>query len=323
MSGWQGSGLPPSAVARIRGATDSGLRFSQLSVGGQLAIEACGLEPIGSVVGCTARRLDWGEYGLGEVGCGYIPSRALRSRNIRTTSYFPPSGTAGGSHFKASLGLTNPTMLPLSASAAASSSHVVYTHASHTAWRSAIDRMLEEAKGLRADGVVNVELSEKRGKGEVREFVVSGTAVRLRGPTRSGRPFTTTLSGGDVAKLMAAGWLPVSIVLGLSVAIRHDSYRARLARARLTSAREIVGIGELVHAAREHARQQLASRTREVGADGAILTSQMSLSIEERAISRSHHDIVAEARASATAIVEFSSGESRRTRSTPVLPPKG
>jgi uncharacterized protein YbjQ (UPF0145 family) len=212
-------------------------------------------------------------------------------------------------------------MLPSSASAGtSSSSHVVYTHASHSAWRSAIDRMLEEAKGFRADGVVDVELSEKRGKGEVREFVVRGTAVRSSGPTRPGRPFTTTLSGGDVAKLVAAGWLPVSIVLGLSVAIRHDTYRARLARARLTSAREIVGISELVHSAREHARQQLASRTREAGADGAILTSQMSLSIEERAISRTHHDIVAEAMASATAIVEFSSDGSRRTESTSVLP---
>jgi uncharacterized protein YbjQ (UPF0145 family) len=307
-------------VARIKRATDSNFRFSQLTVGNQLAIEACGLEPVGAVVGCTAQRLDWGEYGLGEVGCGYIPPRLLRSRNIQTTSYYPPSGTAASSHFKAALGLTYPTMLPTTTSDGTSSSnHLVYAHASHAAWRTAVERMLQEAKGFRADGVVGVELSETLGKREVREFVVRGTAVRSRVPVHLAVPFTTALSGGDVAKLMTAGWMPVSILLGLSVAIRHDTYRARVSRARLTSGREIVGISELVHAAREHARQQLSSRTREIGADGAVLTSQMSLSIQKRAVSRTHHDLVAEARASATAIVEFSSRGLRRTENMSVI----
>lgn len=321
MSGWQGSGLPPSAMARIKGATASDFHFSQLAIASQLAVESCGLEPVGAVVGCTAQRLDWGEYGLGEVGCGYVPARTLRSKNVRTTSYFPPSGAGQANHHQYSLSVAPPTMLATSATdGSSSSSYVVYTHASHTPWRSAIERMLQEARGFRADGVVGVELREQLGKREVREFVVTGTAVRSSGPTHLGRPFATTLSGSDVAKLMTAGWMPVSIVLGLSVAICHDTYRARLARARSPSAREIVGISELVHAVREHARQQLRSRTRELGADGAVLTSQLSLSIEERAISRTHHDVVAEARASATAVVEFSRGGSRRTESTSVIP---
>jgi hypothetical protein len=50
------------------------------------------------------------------------------------------------------------------------------------------------------------------------------------------------------------------------------------------------------------------------------LTSQLTLSIEERAISRTHHDIFVEARATASAIVQFAEGSSRRTKSTSVLP---
>jgi uncharacterized protein YbjQ (UPF0145 family) len=221
------------------------------------------------------------------------------------------------------LGLSNPNMMALSTTdTAAASSYVVYTGATYAAWRAAIDRLLEEAKGLHADGVVAVELAERRGKGDVREFVATGTAVRSTGATHLNKPFTTTLSGEDVAKLMSAGWMPASIILGLSVAIRHDPLRVRLARARLTAAREIVNISELAHAARAHARQQLSSRTREAGGDGAILTSQVTLSIEERAVSHLHHDIVAEARATATAIVEFAAdreGGLRRTASTSVI----
>jgi len=317
LSQWQGSGLPPSALARIERARTSDLRFSQLSVGGQLAVESSALRPIGTVLGCSAQRLDWGEFGLGEVGCGYVSSRTLRSKHLQTTSYFPPSGVSpAGTNLSNILGLTVPGNLPLtSGDATTSADHVVYTDAAHSAWRAAIDRMLEESRTLGADGVVGVELSERRGKGEVREFVVTGTAVASTGASHLSRAFTTTLSGEDVAKLMAAGWLPASIVLGLSVAIRHDKLRARLARARLSSAREIRGISELAQAARQHARQQLRSRTQEIGADGAVLTSQVTLSIEERRIGWGHHDIVAEVRATASAIIEVSSG--RQPRATP------
>jgi uncharacterized protein YbjQ (UPF0145 family) len=261
----QGSHLPPSAVARIRHATESGVRFSQLGVASDLAVESCGLQPIGAVLGCTARRLDWGEFGLGEVGCGYIPSRMLRRRNFQTTGSYRPSALdqSQAAYLSAPLGLQVPPVSTVDR--LVSSSLVVYADAALAAWRSAIDHMLAEAEGLGADGVVGVTLSEKHGKGEVREFVVSGTAVRSRGPTHLASAFTTTLSGGDVAKLMRAGWMPASIVLGLSVAIRHDTLRARLARARPTSGREVVGISELVHAARENARRQLASRTAAMG----------------------------------------------------------
>ncbi len=192
--------------------------------------------------------------------------------------------------------------------AAASASHLVYADAAQAAWRLAIARMSEEARALGADGIVGAKLSERRGKRDIREFEVTGTAVISTGAVHLARPFATTLSGEDVAKLLRAGWLPASIVLGLSVAIGHDTYRARRARSRLTSAREIVAISALVQAARHHARQQLRSKTQEMGADGAVLTSQVTLSIEQHRLTWMHHDIVVRAAAIATAIVEVDRG---------------
>ncbi|MGA8682082.1 MAG: heavy metal-binding domain-containing protein [Acidimicrobiales bacterium] len=283
MAEWLGSGLPPSALARIRTATESGFRFSPLPAAGHLAVESCGLEPIGPVVGCAAKWLDWGEFGLGEVGCGFVAS------------------AKGG-----------PILAP---------SHVSYAAPAYSAWRSAIDRMVLEASSLGADGVVDVVLTEKRAKAEVREFIVTGTAVRSKAMTHLRSPFTTTLSGSDVAKLMTAGWMPASIVLGLSFAIRHDTFRERRARARLRSSCEVLGVSQLVQAARQDARHQLGSRTREIGADGAVLTSQLTLSIRQRKVSRTHRDIVAEVRATASAIVAVAGVSAlHRTESTSVIP---
>jgi uncharacterized protein YbjQ (UPF0145 family) len=282
MDKWLGSGLPPSALARLRSAADAGFRFSQLSVAGQLAVESCGLVPIGPAVGCAAKWMDSGDFGLGDVGCGYIPSQA----NVLTVA----------------------------------PSHVSYAAPAYSGWRSALDRMLLEAKQLRADGVVDVVLSEKHATSDVREFVAAGTAVRSTSATHLETPFTTTLSGSDVARLMAAGWMPASIVLGLAFAIRHDTFRERRARARLRSPCEVPGVSELVHAAREDARRQLSSRTREIGADGAVLTAQLSLSIQQRKVSRTHRDIVAEVLATASAIVSFSSEGSHQTATRTTVP---
>jgi uncharacterized protein YbjQ (UPF0145 family) len=255
-----------------------------MAIAGQLALASCGLVPVGAVVGCTAKWMDEGDFGLGEVGCGYDSSRP--SQNIATTA----------------------------------KSHVSFAAPAYSAWHSALERMLLEAQGLSADGVVDTVLTEKKAAAGVREFVVSGTAVRATGTVHLERPFTTTLSGSDVAKLIAAGWMPASIVLGLSYAIRHDTQTERRARGRLRSPCEVLGVTEVVQAARHDARQQLAARTRAVGAAGAVLSSQLALSIQPLMVSRTHRDIVATVRATATAIIEFAGDRSSSSGSCSVLP---
>jgi hypothetical protein len=227
MGQWLGSGLPPSALARMQRATDSGISFSQLAIASRLAIESCGFEPVGAVVGCTVKRSERGSFGLGDIGCGYLGTRPSQSKTLpartvaSTDGHQDPRGKAAGALMSAK---KSPSWR------AAASSHVSYAAPAHAAWRSAIDRMLLEAKALHADGVVDVRLSEEPRKGDARELVVTGTAVRSMGQSHLEVPFTTTLSGGDVAKLMAAGWMPASIVLGLSVAVLHETFRDHLAR---------------------------------------------------------------------------------------------
>src|SRR5947208_1615301 len=84
---------------------------------------------------------------------------------------------------------------------------------------------------FQADGVTTVRLSVNHLGQDNREFVALGTAVRGSGDVPLERPFVTDLPGAGVAKLLQAGWVPVSIAFGISVAVSHDDY-ATLTQAR-------------------------------------------------------------------------------------------
>ena len=84
---------------------------------------------------------------------------------------------------------------------------------------SAYSRMLEEAEALGAHGVVGmVDTSDRLGDLGVLEFHVRGTAVKVAdapGPP-GGRPWTTYLAGQRLAKLVEAGFMPVSAAVAVS-----------------------------------------------------------------------------------------------------------
>ena len=86
----------------------------------------------------------------------------------------------------------------------------------------AIERLVQSAIGVMADGVVGVRLEVER-EGHNAEFTVIGTAVRRRGGDgakwrqASGRPFTCDLSGGDFWALVRAGFRPVVFSFGVCV----------------------------------------------------------------------------------------------------------
>ena len=83
----------------------------------------------------------------------------------------------------------------------------------------AYSRMLEEAVALGAHGVVGVvDTSDRLGDLGVLEFHVRGTAVKVDdapGPP-GGQPWTTYLAGQRLAKLIEAGYVPVSIAAAVS-----------------------------------------------------------------------------------------------------------
>src|SRR5439155_15911632 len=110
--------------------------------------------------------------------------------------------------------------------------------------------------------------------GDGMEFIATGTAVRASyrasGETRPGRRFTSDLSAQDFVKLVRAGWLPVALVMGLSVALRHDDWMQRNQQ-RSWYNQELVGSTQLVRAVRHGARAALDADVRRHGGHGVVL----------------------------------------------------
>src|SRR5579859_4600015 len=100
----------------------------------------------------------------------------------------------------------------------------VLTQAMYNARELAMSRMRSDADHLGADGIVGVDLKMQMyawGEGCL-EFIASGTAVKHlagQGAHRApdGRAFTSDLSANDFFRLLAAGVVPVSFVLGTCV----------------------------------------------------------------------------------------------------------
>ena len=92
------------------------------------------------------------------------------------------------------------------------------TNAYSEARRLAFDRLRQEAKLLRADGVVGVRLLRKGDtslSGGMVEFLALGTAVRQSlAPPKQGEPFVSNLSGQEHWALRSAGFKPLGFVYG-------------------------------------------------------------------------------------------------------------
>jgi uncharacterized protein YbjQ (UPF0145 family) len=139
--------------------------------------------------------------------------------------------------------------------------------------RRAFDRLAEEASHLEADLVVGVRLH--RGvhdwaAGAV-DYVVNGTAVRLPGSDRAGRPLLSDLSGQEVWLLDQAGYVPVGLVAATAVFFVSPSYSTQWARS-MTSAvnQELTDFTQGVYAARESALGSLVGQANANGADGIV-----------------------------------------------------
>jgi len=274
MSGWSGDGLPPAAEARLARARSSGVRSSLLAVAGQVGLDACGFEAVGEVMGCIVQHIGWQGYG----GCGWYPGIYGWSSGGTITSGGGRQGWAG--------------FRPL-------------VDALYHGWDTAVGRMLLEARQIGADGVVGLRLTESHlGEGN-REFLALGTAVRATSGPHLARPFSTTLAGQDVAKLLHRGWAPAAVLVAVSVSIRHDDYYTRSAARTWSGNVEVPGYTELVQDTRADARNELARRVAMVGAEGAVLAEPVRLEIHEMEVAEGHSDHVGLARILADSIVRW------------------
>ena len=152
----------------------------------------------------------------------------------------------------------------------------VLTQAMYNARELAMSRMQAEAEHLGADGIVGVQLRMQQyvwGE-DVLEFLATGTAVKATdaaGAHRApdGRPFTSDLSAQDFFRLLAAGTVPVSFVLGTCVYhIAHQSIMQTLRQAGQNQ--EMMLFTQGVYEARELALSRMQAEAATAQAAGIV-----------------------------------------------------
>ena len=182
--------LPEAAVRRL----DEGAFTSGLTVPDFAACLQMGLEPVGFTQGYCVMQWQW--YGMAPMGGGF----GYQWGGVRgySETFNCPHGFVSQEHRSWGQNYEQSWL--------------------EDAWTSgfttAYDRMLDEAEAAGAHGIVGVvDTSAPLADMGVVEFRVQGTAVRVIDgpPPLDGRPWSTYLAGQRLAKLVEAGFAPVSI----------------------------------------------------------------------------------------------------------------
>jgi hypothetical protein len=110
------------------------------------------------------------------------------------------------------------------------------------------------------------------GDKRARQFTALGTAVRAVGETRAPAPFTAHLTAQDFTQLIAAGWVPASIAVGIGVCERRWS--AGAAPRRLgDDNRELGAWTAAIATARARARDRMRGDASRAGGEEIVLAS--------------------------------------------------
>ncbi len=276
--------LPPAAEARMAEIRRSGTWGSALTSDEFAAIRSVGFGAVGQVLGAAV-------YNVGYTG-GYGCPGAWGSYGYGG-SWGPPARTQVSS--RGGYGSFGPLVQTM-----------------YQARRTAINRMVEECTELGGHGVVGVRLSIGQFPTGGLEFKAIGTAVRAPGAPSLKRPFTSDLSGQDFAKLVMKGWMPAGLVLGISIAARHDDWMTRGQTTWGAGNAEVAGWTELVNDARHDARTQLTGDVKRLGAEGVVV-AEMEFHVRERECParEGSRDHIVEAVNIGTAIVRFAAHTER------------
>ena len=267
----------------------SGTWSSALTSDEFAAVRTAGFEPAGQVLGAAV-------YNIGYTG-GYGCPGAWGGYNLGWAPAAQTQVSSGGGY--GSFGPLVKTM--------------------YEARRTAIGRMVAECAELGGHGVVGVRLTIGSFPAGGLEFKAIGTAVRAPMTPPLRHPFTSDLSGQDFAKLVLSGWMPAGLVLGITIAARHDDWRT-VGQTRWSAGNaEVNGWTALVNDARHDARVQLAADVKRVGAEGVVI-ADMDMRIRERECPAQEggHDHIVEAVNIGTAIVRFKSSHLERSSRPPL-----
>ena len=140
----------------------------------------------------------------------------------------------------------------------------------------AMARMEAEADILHADGIVGVRLDAnfyEWGKHSA-EFIAIGTAVTAETEpgswrNRSGKPFTSDLSGQDFWTLIQSGYAPLGMVMGTCV--YHVAHRGLSQTMTATvQSTELNTFTQALYEARELAMERMQAEAIGLGAEGVV-----------------------------------------------------
>lgn len=181
-----GGGVPAEAARRLGG----GAGFSSgLSIDDFAACLHMGLRPVGLVQGFCVMR--WSSL----ASAGYVT--AGRGYGQVINSYRCPHGYVSAEHRTWGQNFEQPQL----------------TEAWRQGYASAYRRLIEEAVDAGAHGVVGVvDRVAPLIEGGILEFHLLGTAIVVEGAERPSQPWSTYLAGQRLAKLVDAGFMPVSVV---------------------------------------------------------------------------------------------------------------
>ena len=268
---WEGD-LPEAARARMHEIRDSSTWGSALSTQEFNAIKGVGFDPVGQVLGTAVYQIGYqGGYGCSGAWSGYLGQNL--STDVSSRAWAP---------------------------------FAALVQAMYTARQTALSRAVAECTALGGDGIVGASLKVGRFVAGGLEITALGTAVRAHGNVRPRTPFTSHVTGQEFAKLMHAGYVPTGLVLGISIASRHDDYRTRAALSRWAGNQEVPGYTQLINNARHDARNQLMKDARRHGGDGVVV-DEIDLRIGERECPayQGGRDHIAEAFLLGTSVARF------------------
>jgi len=199
-------GDPEAVVKEAGGRLTSGTFTSGLTVPDFAACLQMGLRPVGFVQGFCV--MQWSFYGAG-------------SPYMRGTS--PYSGGGRGQYYET----WNCPHGFVSAEHRSWGQNYEQTWI-ESAWSqgfgAAYTRMVEEAQEAGAHGIIGVvDTTRHLGDLGVTEFHITGTAVVVEGVDPPPAIWTTYLAGQRLAKLVEAGWMPVSVAAAM-ISVRVWAY---------------------------------------------------------------------------------------------------
>jgi hypothetical protein len=255
--------LPEAAGRRFsEGAFTSGLTVPDFAACLQM-----GLEPVGFVQGFCVMQWQW--YGMGSpFGSFGMPYRG--GTGGYSESWQCPHGFVSAEHRGWGQNYEQSWI----------------EDAWTTGFTASYQRMMEEASTAGAHGVVGVvDTTEPLAGQGVLEFRVQGTAVRVDGgaPPAGGRPWTTYLAGQRLAKLVEAGYAPVSIAATVaSVRVWANCITAYLTEGTNPGwARQSAGV-EIEQTAKAHMAVRRIAREHVRSQLGADSLHGASMSVRER-----------------------------------------